>query len=48
MKNTLLGLSLLFLASGAFAGGTGLPSRDPNLDVLPGFKSPPPGYGEVP
>lgn len=34
--------------SWALAGGTGLPSRDPNLDVLPGFKNPPPGYGEVP
>ena len=32
----------------ALAGGTGLPSRDPNLDVVPGFKNPPPGYGEVP
>ncbi len=30
------------------AGGPGLPSRDPGLDVLPGFKNPPPGYGEVP
>ena len=48
MKKTVLGLSLLLLAFGAFAGGTGLPSRDPNLDVLPGFKTPPPGYGEVP
>ncbi|MDD4868988.1 MAG: glycosyl hydrolase [Kiritimatiellae bacterium] len=26
----------------------GFPSRDVNLDVLPGFKNPPPGYGEVP
>jgi len=26
----------------------GFPSRDPNLDVLPGFRNPPPGYGEVP
>jgi hypothetical protein len=34
--------------SWALAGGPGLPSRDPNLDVLPGFKNPPPGYGEVP
>ncbi len=25
----------------------GWPSRDPKLDVLPGFVSPPPGYGEV-
>jgi hypothetical protein len=34
--------------TGAFAGGPGLPSRDPALDVMPGFKNPPPGYGEVP
>jgi hypothetical protein len=25
----------------------GFPSREPDLDVLPGFKDPPPGYGEV-
>ena len=25
----------------------GFPDRSPNLDVLPGFKSPPKGYGEV-
>ena len=25
----------------------GHPSRDPALDVLPGFQTPPPGYGEV-
>ncbi len=26
----------------------GFPSRDPNLDALPGFQNPPPGYGQVP
>jgi len=26
----------------------GFPARNPDLDVLPGFKNPPPGYGEVP
>ena len=26
----------------------GYPSRAPDLDVLPGFRSPPPGYGQVP
>ena len=26
----------------------GFPSRDPQLDALPGFQNPPPGYGEVP
>ncbi len=26
----------------------GYPSRDANLDALPGFKNPPPGYGEIP
>jgi hypothetical protein len=25
----------------------GVPSRDPYLDALPGFRQPPPGYGEV-
>ena len=29
------------------AYAVGLPSRDPNLDVQPGFQSPPKGYGEV-
>ena len=29
-------------------GSAGFPSRDPNLDALPGFRNPPPGYGEVP
>jgi len=26
----------------------GYPSRAPDLDVLPGFRNPPPGYGQVP
>lgn len=30
------------------AHSPGFPSRNPNLDVLPGFKTPPAGYGEVP
>ncbi len=29
-------------------GALGYPSRDADLDALPGFQSPPPGYGEVP
>ncbi len=29
------------------AGAVGYPSRDPNLDVQPGFVDPPPGYGSV-
>jgi hypothetical protein len=29
------------------SGAVGFPDRSPNLDVLPGFRSPPPGYGEV-
>ncbi|HUT14136.1 MAG TPA: glycosyl hydrolase [Thermoguttaceae bacterium] len=29
-------------------GSPGYPSRDANLDALPGFRNPPPGYGEVP
>jgi len=30
------------------AGAVGFPSRAADLDALPGFASPPPGYGEVP
>ncbi|NQU24627.1 MAG: hypothetical protein HQ567_25370, partial [Candidatus Nealsonbacteria bacterium] len=30
------------------AGAKGYPSRNPSLDALPGFRNPPPGYGEVP
>jgi len=30
------------------AGAVGYPSREANLDALPGFIKPPPGYGEVP
>ncbi len=30
------------------AHALGFPSRAPDLDVLPGFREPPPGYGEVP
>jgi hypothetical protein len=30
------------------ARAAGYPSRDANLDPLPGFQNPPPGYGEVP
>ncbi|NQT89563.1 hypothetical protein HQ560_22530, partial [bacterium] len=29
-------------------GAAGLPSRARDLDALPGFQTPPPGYGEVP
>lgn len=43
---TLLGVA--GLAGMAVAAGPGIPSRDPDLDVLPGFKTPPPGYGEIP
>jgi hypothetical protein len=28
-------------------GAVGFPSREPDLDVQPGFRKPPPGYGEV-
>ena len=31
----------------AAAQAIGFPSRDPDLDALPGFQQPPPGYGEV-
>ena len=29
------------------SGTIGFPSREPDFDVLPGFRHPPPGYGEV-
>jgi hypothetical protein len=29
-------------------GAIGMADRSPDLDVLPGFKSPPPGFGTVP
>ena len=48
MKKRSLSFTLLFLSLAAWAGGSGLPSRAPELDVLPGFQKPPPGYGEVP
>lgn len=48
MKRSAFSLCLLLLAAGVLAGGTGLPSRAPDLDVLPGFTTPPPGYGEIP
>jgi hypothetical protein len=35
-------------AGAAVRTARGYPSRDPNLDALPGFQNPPPGYGEVP
>ena len=38
----------LMVVTGYAEDGAGIPSRDPQLDVLPGFKNPPPGYGEVP
>ena len=48
MKTLLLALSVASWLGTAFAGGPEFPSRAANLDVLPGFKNPPPGYGEVP
>lgn len=45
----LLGSSLLLHAAEPIQGlAPGYPSRAADLDVLPGFQSPPPGYGEVP
>ena len=41
----------LFLSFQAINSQTlppGYPDRSANLDVLPGFKNPPAGYGEVP
>ena len=42
---------MMLLAIPVFASSVhpvGRPSRDPELDVLPGFRNPPAGYGEVP
>ncbi len=49
MKVFLTTLSTLSVAFGAIeSGGLGWPTRDPQLDALPEFKTPPRGYGEVP
>ena len=40
--------SLVDRLSFSVQGGVGFPSRNPQLDALPGFQHPPPGYGEVP
>ena len=46
-----IGIGLLLLICGAVMSASaqppGYPSREPQLDVLPGFRKPPPGYGEV-
>jgi hypothetical protein len=39
---------LLTASTALLAGPPGYPSRDANFDVLPGFRTPPAGYGEVP
>jgi hypothetical protein len=41
-------LSLLFGCAERPALPPGYPDRSADLDVLPGFRNPPPGYGEVP
>lgn len=55
MKNTnpILALAALLLLGSCLAAvrsdlPPGYPDRSPGLDVLPGFRNPPPGYGEVP
>ncbi|HEY3322164.1 MAG TPA: glycosyl hydrolase [Planctomycetota bacterium] len=49
MKRLLVPTGLMLVVCAACAeDGPGIPSRDPNLDVLPGFRAPPPGYGEIP
>lgn len=45
---TILAACAVLLAANTFADGLGIPSRAPQLDVIPGFKIPPPGYGEIP
>ena len=51
MKKILLLLLLcqqVVLAQTGYTNFPGYPSRDASLDALPGFRNPPPGYGEVP
>lgn len=51
MKRFVLWLGMIMLTIPVFsrsAEPVGRPSRDPELDVLPGFRNPPAGYGEVP
>ena len=48
MTKLLMTLAVATWLGSALAGGPGFPSRAADLDVLPGFKNPPPGYGEVP
>ena len=48
MNKLLLAVGVASWLGSALAGGPGFPSRDAKLDALPGFKNPPPGYGEVP
>ena len=44
---TIAGIALL-ATRGLAEEGAGIPLRDSQADVLSGFKTPPPGYGEVP
>lgn len=49
MASTLLVMTTAVSALEPVVGFTpGWPSRDPDMDVLPGFQNPPDGYGEVP
>ena len=53
MKSSLIYLTLIFLpilsqCSDPKEPPAGYPDRDPSMDVLPGFRNPPKGYGEVP
>ncbi len=48
MTKLLMTLAVATGLGSALADGPGFPSRAADLDVLPGFKNPPPGYGEVP
>ena len=42
-----IGLLAVCLSGVASDAPAGYPSRAADLDVLPGFRNPPPGYGEV-
>lgn len=52
MKSTfiypLISLLVFIISCSGDHSFPGYPDRSPDLDVLPGFRNPPPGYGEVP
>jgi hypothetical protein len=41
-------ITILFSCQNSRQPMPGIPDRSPGMDVLPGFRNPPPGYGQVP